>query len=109
MPRRCASAALPIAIGSAVQQDLAAIRLMDAGHDLDQRRLAGAVLAEQGVNLAGIERERHVLERLGGVEALGDVAHLQDRRGDCRSVGGFLRLDHVCQRPPVTSMIAPVT
>ena len=66
--------------GAAGQQDLAAIGLMDAGDDLDQRRFAGAVLAEQGVDLAGIEGERDVLERLRGVEPLGDVAHLEDGR-----------------------------
>ena len=95
--------------GSAGQKDLAAIRLMHAGYDLDERRLAGAVLAKQGVNLAGVERKRDVLERLGGVEALGDAADFQDRRDDRRSVGKLRRLVHVCQRPPVTSMIAPVT
>ena len=82
---------------------------MHAGYDLDERRLAGAVLAEQGVNFAGVKRERDVFERLGGVETLGDAADFQDRRDDCCSVGALLRLEHACQRPPVTSMIAPVT
>ena len=94
---------------SAGQENLAAIRLMHAGYDLDQRRFAGPVLAKQRVNFASVKAERDVVERLGGVEALGDAANLQDRRDDCRSVCEFLRLDHVCQRPPVTSMIAPVT
>ena len=40
----------------AVEQDLAAVGLVDAGDDLDQRRLAGAVLAEQRMDLARIER-----------------------------------------------------
>ena len=71
----------------AAQKDLAAIGLMYAGYDLDQRRLAGAVLAEQGMNLAGVQRKRDVLERLRRVETLGDSANLQDRRDDCRSVG----------------------
>ena len=94
---------------SAGQKHLAAIRLMHAGYDLDERRLAGPVLAKQRVNLAGVKRERDVIERLGGVESLGDAANLQDRRDDRRSVGKLLRLVHVRQRPPVTSMIAPVT
>ena len=38
------------------EQDLAAIGLVDAGDDLDQRRFAGAVLAEQRMDFAGIER-----------------------------------------------------
>ena len=53
---------------------------MHAGDDLDQRRFAGAVLAEQGVNFAGMKRKRDVVERLRGVEALGDAANIQDRR-----------------------------
>ena len=70
----------------AVEQDLAAIGLMHAGDDLDERRLAGAVLAEQRVNFAGMKGERDILERLGGVEALGDAADLQDRRDRRRFV-----------------------
>ena len=68
------------------EQDFAAIGLVDAGHDLDQGRLAGAVFAEQRVDFAGIERQRHVLERLGGVEPLGDVAHFKNR--GCRPAIG---------------------
>ena len=60
------------------QQDLAAVGLVHAGHDLDQRRLAGAVLAEQRMDFAGVERERHVLQRLRGVEPLGDAADIQN-------------------------------
>ena len=66
--------------GLAGQQDFAAIGLVDAGDDLDERRFAGAVFAEQGVDLAGIEGQRDVLQRLRGVEPLGDVAHLEDGR-----------------------------
>ena len=89
MPRRCASAALRIGDRLAGEEDLAAVGLVDAGHDLDQRRFAGAVLAEQRVDLARIERERHVLERLGRVEALGDVAHLENRRRRPRRIVGW--------------------
>ena len=34
---------------------VASVRLDDAEHDLHQRRLAGAVLAEQGVDLAAVK------------------------------------------------------
>src|SRR5690606_2036723 len=51
------------------------------GHDLHERRLAGAVLAQQGVHLAGVEVEVDPLQRLEGAEALGDVPHLQQGRG----------------------------
>ena len=80
MPWRCASAALAITYRRPGKEDLAAIRLVDARHDLDQRRLAGAVLAEQRVDLAGMERKRDVIQRLGGAEALVDPAQLKNRR-----------------------------
>ena len=60
------------------EQDFAAVGLIDAGDDLDQRGFAGAVLAEQRMDLAGVKGERDVFERLRRVEALGDVAHLQN-------------------------------
>ena len=70
----------------AAQKDLPAIRLMHAGYDLDERGLTRAVLAKQGMNLAGVERKRHILERLRGVKTLGHSADFQDRRDDRRSV-----------------------
>ena len=47
----------------------------DAGHDLDQRRLAGAVLAEHGMDAAGLDREVGALERAHAAVALGDALH----------------------------------
>ena len=41
----------------AVDEDLALLRAVDAVEDLHQRALAGAVLAEQGVDLAGVDDE----------------------------------------------------
>ncbi len=46
----------------AAEEDLAGVDAVDAGQRLDQRRLAGAVLAEQGVHLAGEQPERDVVE-----------------------------------------------
>ena len=40
----------------AAEPEDAGVALVDAGHDLDQRRLAGAVLADQGVDGAGRRR-----------------------------------------------------
>ena len=41
----------------AVEADLALVAAQGAGHDLDQRRLAGAVLAHQRVDFAGLDPE----------------------------------------------------
>ena len=64
-----------------VDQDLAGVRLIDAGDDLDQRRLARAVLAEQRVNLAGADVERDAAQRAHAGKALLEVAHLEQRGG----------------------------
>ena len=63
------------------QEDLATVRLIDAGHDLDQRRLARAVLAEKRVHLAGVKGQRDRLERLGRGKTLGNVANFQNWSG----------------------------
>ena len=64
-----------------VDDELAGVRLLDAGHHLDQRRLAGPVLTDEGVHLARVERKRGTVERLGRAEAPGDAAYLDDRFG----------------------------
>ena len=77
----------------AVEEDRPAVGLVDPGQDLDQGALAGAVLADEGVDLAGHQVERHVGQRLGGSEALRDATELgaEWRRGaGCRGLGGCL-------------------
>jgi hypothetical protein len=57
----------------AVDAHLAGVGLVDAGHRLDERRLAGAVLADQGVDLPGEELDACPLQRPGRPELLRDV------------------------------------
>ena len=59
------------ACGRAVDRDLAAVGREHALEQAHQRRLAGAVLADQRQNLAGAEVERYVVERLHDAEGLG--------------------------------------
>ena len=54
-------------------------RALDAAEDFHQRALAGAVLAEQPVDLAGQQLEIDPAERDGAAEPLGDPAQLEDR------------------------------
>ena len=61
----------------AVDAQLAAVGLMDAGEDLHQGRLAGAVLAEQGVHLATAQQDRSVDERADRAERLRRTVELQ--------------------------------
>ena len=62
------------------EQELAAVGMVGAVQRLDQRRLAGAVLAEQHVHFAGVDRQRHVVQRADAGERLRDAAHFEQRR-----------------------------
>ena len=54
---------------------LAVIFLVEAGHDPQQRRLAGAVDAEHADLGVGVERQMDVIEHLPGRVALGQTLH----------------------------------
>src|SRR5262249_35351617 len=54
---------------------------MHAGDDLHHRRLAGAVLADQAMDLAGLELEVDVAQRRHTAEGLRDRDHGQAGRG----------------------------
>ncbi len=60
-----------------VEQDLAGIRCREAVQDVHQRRLAGAVLAEQRVDLARPDVEIDPVVCNDARIALGDPAHLE--------------------------------
>ena len=55
------------------QPHLALVGLQRPGKHVHQRALAGAVLADERVDLAGLERKRHAVERDGRPEALADA------------------------------------
>ncbi len=57
----------------ALQPEGAGVGRVDAGDDLHQRRLAGAVLAHQRVDVAALQAERHVVERQHAGEGLADA------------------------------------
>jgi hypothetical protein len=81
----------------AVEPDLAArIGLVGPGQDLHQGRLAGPVLAHQGVNLARVDLQRDVRKGFDARKGLGNAAHLQDRLRRGRNVrrGPSLRRAH---------------
>ncbi len=69
-----------------VDHDLSSIDRVDPGQRLDERGLPGAVLAHQGVHLAGEEPEVDAVERLDPGKAEGDPRH-RDDRGDVLLVG----------------------
>ena len=61
------------------EEHLAAVDAVDAGERLDERRLAGAVLTEQGVDLAREQAQGHPVEGEHAGERDGDVPHLHGR------------------------------
>ena len=63
----------------AVEAEHAPVALVHAGDDLDQRRLAGAVLADQRVDRATVDRQAAGGQGHHGSEGLGDVAQLESR------------------------------
>src|SRR5262245_34861363 len=64
----------------AVDGDRAAgIGRVDAGEDLDQGRLARAVLADQAMHLARLDRPVDRVERDRAAEALADAGKRQER------------------------------
>ena len=59
--------------GLAFHQQLAAIRLMHPGDHLDQSGFPRAILAEQSVDGAGLQVDRHIRQGAYAGEGLGDV------------------------------------
>ncbi len=57
----------------AAELDPPARRQVEAGQQVDERRLAGAVRADQAEHLVGRELEIDVLERLDALEDAGDA------------------------------------
>ena len=66
----------------AVEDDAPGARRHAAGDDLDQRRLAGAVVAEERDDLAAIDVEADAAQRLDRAEMLGDAVEPEQRRGN---------------------------
>ena len=79
----------------ALEEDLAAVDRVDAGDALDQRRLAGAVVADERHDLAGGDVEVHLVQRLDRAEGLGDL----------RAAPGSGEVEGASRRPPVSSVI----
>ena len=64
--------------GLAVEEDLARVVAVDAGDALDERRLAGTVVADERHDLAGPHLEVDVGQRLHRAERLREVADLEE-------------------------------
>ncbi len=74
----CVHGARQHAIGT-VDADGAPVGEVHAREDLDERRLAGAVLAHECVCLAALQVNRDVLERMNGAKGFRRVVEGEDR------------------------------
>src|SRR5690606_11651392 len=63
----------------AIDQQFPFGRTFHAGQDLDDRRLAGAVLSKEAQDLPGLYRERQIADGLHPLEMLGHIAQFYDR------------------------------
>ena len=82
----------------AVQEDLALVRLERARQRLDQRRLAGAVVADDREDLAGVELEVGAVQGDDVAEALDEPARLEDRAPACSRSPPVRRADRPRRR-----------
>ena len=85
MPRRTASPELANCDGLAVDEDLALVGVQQAEEDVHQRRLAGAVLTEEAVDLAGLDDEVDLVVGGEGTESLRDPAEFDAHQSPYRS------------------------
>ena len=86
--------------GLSLEQDLPLVLAVRTREDLDQGRLAGAILAEEGVDLALLDRQLDAFERPDAGERLPDALHLQQ---DVTRGGGTTHRDM-----PPDSLLAAV-
>src|SRR6185312_3672280 len=90
----------------AVHHEIAAGRPMHARKRLDQRRLAGAVVAQQAVHFAGLDDQRNARQGDDGAKMLAQVVDLDQRAAPALRPGlvprgnGLRRSGH--PRSPVT-------
>ena len=66
-------------IGLAVEGNLAFVHRKEAREQIDQRRLACPILAEQHMTFAPADLERNAAQRDDAGEAFADRFHAQDR------------------------------
>ena len=76
---------------TAAHEDLASVGLIEPGKNFDQRRLAGAVLADEGVDLARHDRQVDAVQRKRAEKALRETPDLD--RGEAHRSAMSVRLD----------------
>ena len=103
MPTATASDGLRKVTGCAVVGNRARVRRMNPAEDLHHRALAGAVLAEESVNLSRLARELRAVQRDDAAEPLVDASGAEEGHDRLKSPGRDEQVTHLSlQVKPVT-------
>ncbi len=100
----------PRRVRPALKNHASGVGLKRPGKDLHEGALAGAVLADEGVDFTGPNVQVHLNERAGRAKRLGDADHAKRKRrlpgrgplgfvAGCRGIGGYA---HQMPKPPAT-------
>ena len=81
MPARRAASGLASVLVSPASRRIPGVRLFDPSENLHDGRLAGAVLADEGMNLAGLQAEGNGLQCPHAGIALLDINKFENRAG----------------------------
>ena len=73
-------------VGLAAELEGSGVGRVESGENVEEGRLAGAVRTDQAVDLARLDRDADVRQRLQSAEALRDRRHPEDRRAHRRNV-----------------------
>ena len=79
MPCVRASRGLVMVTGFAVDEDLTGVGRVGSCERVDERRLAGAVAADEGDDFTGIEVDADAVDGVDATERHTDVAHVDER------------------------------
>ncbi len=93
--------------GAVAEANDAGGRAVHAGKGLDERRFAGAVLAEQHVDLAHAQVEIDGIERDHSGEMLAEALRPQQHRGPGRGMGGRVRVQRCRQQRQTATSNSP--
>src|SRR5207247_7266524 len=95
----------------ALEVEASLVLRIDAGEHVEERGLAGGLGADEGVDLARVDREAHVGERGEPAEMLRDVLDGEDgrgRRAHSRTVNSRLRTAEGSSPAGRTSIITTI-
>ena len=94
---------------ASIDAHFALIAGMHAGYDLHERALAGAVLADETVDLADLQRKIDGAQGLHAAERLGDAGEFEQRRthrgGTCKRFAQMRNWSSIHSMPSALALV----